>query len=154
MNLGNDPTRPIDITVGRATGLLQEALMETLVLPGTDEHGYAKLAFDLARKLADRQDERHGQRQDSTTDQLRDLAIIGERHYGMYDAANWIRRGLMPRTEDPDPRVPTVLHCPGCGRPYSERGYVNKTEIGCTETYAATGESPVQAFCAEKDRYV
>lgn len=38
-------------------------------------------------------EERKAQRQDSVTDQLRDLIQIAN-HEGMYDAADWIRRSL------------------------------------------------------------
>jgi len=34
------------------------------------------------------------QRQDSVTDQLKELAVIAEREHGMHDAADWIRRLL------------------------------------------------------------
>lgn len=44
--------------------------------------------------------------------------------------------------------------CPGCNRPYSVPGYVRETVIGCTEHYAATGETPIQAWCSEKQMYV
>jgi len=34
------------------------------------------------------------QRQDSVTDQLKELVVIAEREHGMHDAADWIRRLL------------------------------------------------------------
>lgn len=44
--------------------------------------------------------------------------------------------------------------CPGCGREYSVDGYIRETEVGCKERYAATGETPLQAWCNDKRKYV
>jgi hypothetical protein len=111
-----------------------------------------------------------GQRQDSVTDQLQDLVVIAERQHGMYDAADWIRRMLSlaaearaaqrlfgsvtGRTTSDSPHVEEVASCLGCGRPYSVRGFINGTEIGCREAYASTGETPAPAWCVELQRYV
>lgn len=66
-------------------------------------------------------------------------------------------RGLRPDVPLPPPLPASVrdaARCPGCQNSYDVNGFIRETIFGCTQAYAATGETRRQAWCAKLRRSV